>query len=716
MPKFELVSKYQPTGDQPFAIKQLTDGLKAGVREQTLLGVTGSGKTFTMANLIQNVQKPTLILAHNKTLAAQLYAEFREFFPKNEVHYFVSYFDYYQPEAYIASTDTYIEKDSAINDEIDRLRHAATVALLTRPDTIVVASVSCIYGIGSPDHYTEMSLALVKIDGQWRVSGASNWWTSDAGSLALSEAEASLAGRGEILLREEQSLPSLVNFNTQDASTLSQQNFIKYLIAMQYHRNDLAFERGNFRVMGDTVDLFPASGEWAFRFEFGFDTLETVRIIDPLTAETREKPDRIHIFPNTHYATPKDQLEKALVGIQSEFDERLKYFEKHEKFLEAQRLSQRTKYDLEMLKETGFVKGIENYSRHLDGRKAGQPPATLIDFFPKDFLLLVDESHMTLPQVRGMYNGDHARKMTLVEYGFRLPSALDNRPLTFPEFQKHINQAVYVSATPGPYELENSPEPAQQVIRPTGLLDPEIEVRGSEGQIDNLMEEIDKRIAKGQRTLVTTLTKRMAEDLTDYLKERDVKVAYIHSDIDTLERGDILRDLRAGVYDVLVGINLLREGLDLPEVSLVAILDADKEGFLRSESALIQTIGRAARHVDGHVIMYADNITESMEKAISETNRRREIQQQYNIEHNITPHSVKKEISAGLRAIIPEKEEKASLDLKRIPPEELPSLIKELRSQMQLAAANLDFEKAAMLRDQIAEIEGTKAESKIKKH
>ncbi len=716
MPKFELVSKYQPTGDQPFAIKQLTDGLKAGVREQTLLGVTGSGKTFTMANLIQNVQKPTLILAHNKTLAAQLYAEFREFFPKNEVHYFVSYFDYYQPEAYIASTDTYIEKDSAINDEIDRLRHAATVALLTRPDTIVVASVSCIYGIGSPDHYTEMSLALVKIDGQWRVSGASNWWTSDAGSLALSEAEASLAGRGEILLREEQSLPSLVNFNTQDASTLSQQNFIKYLIAMQYHRNDLAFERGNFRVMGDTVDLFPASGEWAFRFEFGFDTLETVRIIDPLTAETREKPDRIHIFPNTHYATPKDQLEKALVGIQSEFDERLKYFEKHEKFLEAQRLSQRTKYDLEMLKETGFVKGIENYSRHLDGRKAGQPPATLIDFFPKDFLLLVDESHMTLPQVRGMYNGDHARKMTLVEYGFRLPSALDNRPLTFPEFQKHINQAVYVSATPGPYELENSPEPAQQVIRPTGLLDPEIEVRGSEGQIDNLMEEIDKRIAKGQRTLVTTLTKRMAEDLTDYLKERDVKVAYIHSDIDTLERGDILRDLRAGVYDVLVGINLLREGLDLPEVSLVAILDADKEGFLRSESALIQTIGRAARHVDGHVIMYADNITESMEKAISETNRRREIQQQYNIEHNITPHSVKKEISAGLRAIIPEKEEKASLDLKRIPPEELPSLIKELRSQMQLAAANLDFEKAAMLRDQIAEIEGAKAESKIKKH
>lgn len=708
MPKFELVSKYQPTGDQPFAIKQLTDGLRAGVREQTLLGVTGSGKTFTMANIIQNVQKPTLILAHNKTLAAQLYSEFREFFPKNEVHYFVSYFDYYQPEAYIASTDTYIEKDSAINDEIDRLRHAATVALLTRPDTIVVASVSCIYGIGSPDHYTEMSLALVKIDGAWRVSGASNWWTSDAGSVALAEAEASLNYRNEVLVREEQSLPSLVDFTTQDASTLSQQNFIKYLVAMQYHRNDLAFERGNFRVMGDTIDLFPASGEWAFRFEFGFDTLETVRIIDPLTAETREKPDRIHIFPNTHYATPKDQLDRAIDGIQAEFEQRVAYFEKHNKFLEAQRLSQRTKYDLEMLKETGFVKGIENYSRHLDGRKPGQPPATLIDFFPKDFLLLVDESHMTLPQVRGMYNGDHARKMTLVEYGFRLPSALDNRPLTFAEFQKHVSQAVYVSATPGPYELENSPEPAEQVIRPTGLLDPEIEVRGSEGQIDNLMEEIDKRIAKGQRTLVTTLTKRMAEDLTDYLKDRDVKVAYIHSDIDTLERGDILRDLRAGVYDVLVGINLLREGLDLPEVSLVAILDADKEGFLRSESALIQTIGRAARHVDGHVIMYADHITESMEHAISETNRRREIQQQYNIEHNITPHSVKKEISAGLRAIIPEKEEATKLDLKRIPQEELPSLIKELQSQMQLAAANLDFERAAMLRDQIEEIKQTK--------
>lgn len=698
MPKFELVSPYQPTGDQPQAIAQLAAGLDANVREQTLLGVTGSGKTFTMANLIQHYQRPTLILAHNKTLAAQLYSEFREFFPKNEVHYFVSYFDYYQPEAYIASTDTYIEKDSAINEEIDRLRHAATVALLTRPDTIVVASVSCIYGIGSPDHYTEMSLPLMKQNGIWQVVG------KDALTAILAQAS-------------PETMPDapLINTTTQAADSLSQQNFIIYLIAMQYHRNDLAFERGNFRVMGDTVDLFPASGEWGYRFEFGFDTLETVRIIDPLTGETREKPERIHIFPNTHYATPKDQLERAITGIEAEFELRMKYFEKHQKYLEAQRLSQRTKYDIEMLRETGFVKGIENYSRHLDGRKAGEPPATLIDFFPEDFLLLVDESHMTLPQVRGMYNGDHARKETLVEYGFRLPSAMDNRPLIFTEFQSHIKHAVYVSATPGPYELEHSPEPAQQVIRPTGLLDPEIEVRPSEGQIENLMEEIDKRIEKGQRTLVTTLTKRMAEDLTDYLKERDIKVAYIHSDIDTLERGDILRDLRAGVYDVLVGINLLREGLDLPEVSLVAILDADKEGFLRSESALIQTIGRAARHVEGHVIMYADNITESMNKAISETMRRREIQQEYNEKNGIVPRSVKKEIGAGLRAIIPQKEEATKLDLKRIPPEEIPNLIKELQSQMQLAAANLDFEQAAFLRDQIAEIKGENDPQKGKK-
>ena len=661
MPKFKLVSKYQPTGDQPRAIKQLVDGIRAGEKEQTLLGVTGSGKTFTMANIIEQTQKPTLILAHNKTLAAQLYSEFREFFPENEVHYFVSYFDYYQPEAYIASTDTYIEKDSAINDEIDRLRHGATEALLTRRDVIVISSVSCIYGIGSPAHYEEMSLPM------WKRS---NTWVGPGDQPAM----------------------------------LNQVDFVKQLVAMQYHRNDLAFERGNFRVMGDTIDLFPANGEFAYRFEFGFDTLEEVKIVDPLTFDLREKPDHVHIFPNTHYATPRDQLERALTTIRAEFDDRLKYFNDHQKYLEAQRLSQRTKYDLEMLESTGFVKGIENYSRHLDGRKPGEPPSTLLDFFPDDFLLIVDESHMTLPQVRGMYNGDHARKLTLVDYGFRLPSALDNRPLTYGEFQAHVNQAVYVSATPGEYELEHSPEPAQQVIRPTGLLDPEIEVRSSDGQIDDLMEEIDKRIAKGQRTLITTLTKRMAEDLTDHLKEHGVKTAYIHSDIDTLERGDILKDLREGVYDVLVGINLLREGLDLPEVSLVAILDADKEGFLRSESALIQTIGRAARHVEGKVIMYANYITESMEKAISETNRRREIQKQYNFEHNITPTSIKKEVSLGLRAIIPEKEVENKLDVKRIPKDELPNLIKSLSSEMQLAAANLDFEKAAMLRDEITKI------------
>ncbi len=662
MAKFKLVSKFQPTGDQPAAISQLTDGIRRGVHEQTLLGVTGSGKTFTMANIIANTQKPTLILAHNKTLAAQLYSEFREFFPENEVHYFVSYFDYYQPEAYIASTDTYIEKDSAINDEIDRLRHGATEALLTRKDVIVISSVSCIYGIGSPEHYTEMSLPMWRTPRGWALGSES------------------------------------------DFSPITQLEFIRRLVGIQYHRNDLAFERGNFRVMGDTIDLYPANGEFAYRFEFGFNTLEEIKIVDPLTFETREKPDHVHIFPNTHYATPMDQLEKALVTIRAEYDERMKFFEKHQKYLEAQRLSQRTKYDLEMLKETGFVKGIENYSRHLDGRKPGEPPSTLIDFFPDDWLLIVDESHMTLPQVRGMYNGDHARKLALVEYGFRLPSALDNRPLTYGEFQSKINQAIYVSATPGDYELEASPKPAEQVIRPTGLLDPEIEVRGSEGQIDDLMEEIDRRITKRQRTLITTLTKRMAEDLSDHLKERGVKTAYIHSDIDTLERGDILRDLRAGVYDVLVGINLLREGLDLPEVSLVAILDADKEGFLRSESALIQTIGRAARHEEGKVIMYADFITESMEKAISETNRRREIQKEYNEKHNITPHSVQKEISAGLRAIIPEKEKENKLDIKRVPKDELPALIKQLTSEMQLAAANLEFERAATIRDEVERI------------
>ena len=661
--KFELVSKYQPTGDQPQAIAKLTTAFQHGAREQVLQGVTGSGKTFTMANVIQNLQKPTLVLSHNKTLAAQLFSEFREFFPHNQVHYFVSYFDYYQPEAYIASTDTYIEKDSAINDEIDRLRHGATEALLSHDDVIVVASVSCIYGIGSPASYLAMSLPL---------------WRTERGWVAA------------------------------EGRPLTYSDLIASLVAMQYHRNDLAFERGNFRVQGETIDLFPAAGEYAYRFEFGFDVLENVKIIDPLTAVTREQPDQIHIFPNTHYATPKDQLERAIESIKAEYEARLQYFERHQKYLEAQRLSQRIKYDLEMLRETGFVKGIENYSRHLDGRQPGQPPATLLDFFPDDYLMIVDESHMTLPQVRGMYNGDRARKETLVEYGFRLPSALDNRPLNFAEFDQRIHQVMYVSATPGEYELNrvlsHEGRPVEQIIRPTGLLDPEVEVRPTENQIDDIIEEIDQRVAKKQRVLITTLTKRMAEDLTDHLKERNIKTAYIHSDIDTLERGDILRALRAGEHDVLVGINLLREGLDLPEVSLVAILDADKEGFLRTESALIQIIGRAARHVEGKVIMYADRVTESMHKAIDATLRRREIQKQYNEEHGITPQGIHKEIGEGLRALIPEKEQENKLDLKRIPKEEFPSLIKELESQMKLAAANLEFERAALIRDQIEEI------------
>lgn len=690
--KFELVSKYQPTGDQPQAIARLTQAFQHGAREQVLQGVTGSGKTFTMANVIQNLQKPTLILSHNKTLAAQLFAEFREFFPHNEVHYFVSYFDYYQPEAYIASTDTYIEKDSAINDEIDRLRHGATEALLSRDDVIVVASVSCIYGIGAPESYLAMSLPL---------------WRTEQGWVAVSRRDAQAPGNksaqapAEYTLRAE-ALPA------PEQRPLTYADLIASLVAMQYHRNDLAFERGNFRVQGETIDLFPAAGEYAYRFEFAFDQLETVKIIDPLTAVTREQPDHIHIFPNTHYATPKDQLERAIESIKAEYEARLDYFNRHEKYLEAQRLSQRIKYDLEMLSQTGFVKGIENYSRHLDGRRPGQPPATLLDFFPEDYLMIVDESHMTLPQVRGMYNGDRARKETLVEYGFRLPSALDNRPLNFAEFDRHIHQAMYVSATPGEYELNcvlsHEGRPVEQIIRPTGLLDPEVEVRPTENQIDDIIEEIDQRVAKHQRVLITTLTKRMAEDLTDHLKERQIKTAYIHSDIDTLERGDILRSLRAGEYDVLVGINLLREGLDLPEVSLVAILDADKEGFLRTESSLVQIIGRAARHVEGKVIMYADQITESMHKAIDATLRRREIQKQYNAEHGITPQGIHKEIGEGLRALIPEKEQENKLDLRRIPKEEFPSLVKELESQMRLAAANLEFERAALIRDQIEEI------------
>ena len=648
---FRLKSQYKPTGDQPTAIAQLEKGLAAGEREQTLLGVTGSGKTFTMANIIADRNVPTLVLAHNKTLAAQLFSEFKEFFPENEVHYFVSYFDYYQPEAYIASSDTYIEKDSKINEEIDRLRHAATSALLTRRDTIIVASVSCIYGIGSPETYAEMAITI---------------------------------RRGE---------------------RRQQDKFVRLLTDIQYKRNDIDFARGNFRVRGDVVDIYPAGQDTAERIEFFGDEVERITQIDALTGEIIAEPESVTIFPSSHYATPKERIEHAVTRIEKEFDERMQWFEENGKLLEAQRLSQRTKYDLEMLRETGFVKGIENYSRYLTDREPGEQPATLIDYFPDDWLLLVDESHMTLPQVRGMYNGDRARKEVLVEHGFRLPSALDNRPLRFDEFDNHINQAIYVSATPGEYELAHSAEPAQQLIRPTGLLDPPIEVRPTDGQVDDLMEEIRQTVAKGHRVLVTTLTKRMAEDLSAYLQENGVKTAYLHSEIDTLERGDILRELRIGTYDVLVGINLLREGLDLPEVSMVAIMDADKEGFLRSEQALIQTIGRAARHVEGRVVMYGDRITDSMRRAIDETNRRRTIQQQYNEDHNITPQSIQKKIDEGLRAIIPQSEDrKPTVDLKKIPKDEYGTLVRELTGQMELASANLEFEKAAELRDLITEI------------
>jgi len=648
---FRLQSAYKPTGDQPSAIKTLIEGLNNGEKEQTLLGVTGSGKTFTMANIIANRGVPTLVLAHNKTLAAQLYSEFKAFFPDNEVHYFVSYFDYYQPEAYIASSDTYIEKDSKINDEIDRLRHAATTALLTRRDTIIVASVSCIYGIGSPDDYSEMSVTVKK--GERR----------------------------------------------------QQDKFVRILTDIQYQRNDIDFHRGTFRVRGDIVDIFPAGSDVAYRIEFFGDEVERITRIDPLTGEILGEPDETTIFPSSHYVTPRAKLDNAIINIKREFEERMEFFESRDMLLEAQRLGQRTKYDIEMLEETGFVKGIENYSRYLTNREPGEQPATLMDYFPDDFMLFVDESHMTLPQVRGMYNGDRARKEVLVDNGFRMPSALDNRPLTFDEFNKHINKAVYVSATPAEYELSHSPEPAQQIIRPTGLIDPEIIIRPSAGQIDDLIAEIRERIEKKQRVLITTLTKRMSEDLSTYLQELGIKTAYIHSEVDTLERGDILSDLRSGVYDVLVGINLLREGLDLPEVSLVAIIDADKEGFLRSESALIQTIGRAARHLDGKVLMYADNMTGSMQRAIDETNRRRAIQTAYNTEHGITPTSVAKALDQGLRGLIPKKDDdKPKLNLKKIPKDEYDSLVKDLSAQMDLASANLEFEKAAELRDLIAEV------------
>lgn len=648
---FKLVTEYQPTGDQPAAIGKLITGLQTGVKEQTLLGVTGSGKTFVMANLIAKNGKPTLVLAHNKTLAAQLFSELKQFFPENEVHYFVSYFDYYQPEAYIASSDTYIEKDSKINEEIDRLRHAATDALLQRKDVIIVASVSCIYGIGTPTSYEGMSLSITK---------------------------------GE---------------------KKKQDKFIRHLNDIQYQRNDIDFKRGTFRVRGDVVDIFPSGEESAVRVEFFGDEVERILKINPLTGEIEGEPNSVRIFPTSHFVTPKEQVASMIEKVREEYEQRRKYFLDRNMLLEEQRLTQRIKFDLEMLEQTGFVKGIENYSRYMTDRAAGEQPATLLDYFPDDFLMLIDESHMTIPQVRGMYNGDRSRKEVLVEYGFRLPSALDNRPLRFDEFEGHVNQVIYVSATPGDYEISRSDgRIAEQIIRPTGLLDPEVEVRPIAGQVDDLISEINKRIEKKQRVLVTTLTKRMAEDLSAHLADLGIKTAYIHSEIDTLERGDILRDLREGVYDVLVGINLLREGLDLPEVSLVAIIDADKEGFLRSEQALTQTIGRAARHLEGKVIMYADVMTGSIQRAIRETNRRRKIQEEYNQVHGITPKGISKKIDEGLRAILPKKDEKPKIDLKKIPPEEYKGMVRDLTAQMELAAANLEFEKAAELRDLIDEI------------
>lgn len=647
---FTLQSEYAPTGDQPAAIDALVKGLQAGTKEQVLLGVTGSGKTFTMANVIQAVQRPTLVICHNKTLAAQLYEEFKHFFPDNAVHYFVSYFDYYQPEAYIARSDTYIEKDSDINEEIDRLRHAATDALLSRRDTIIIASVSCIYGIGSPSDYADLSQTVTV---------------------------------GERKVRDK---------------------FIRQLTDIQYQRNDIDFHRGTFRVRGEVLDVFPASEEVAYRIEFFGDEVEKITKIDPLTGEILARPNEVTIYPSSHYVTPFEKLKHALGKIQFELDERVQEFTKQNKLLEAQRLQQRTRFDLEMLEQTGFVKGIENYSRYLTDREPGEQPATLLDYFPDDYLLLVDESHMTMPQIRGMYNGDRARKEILVEYGFRLPSALDNRPLTFSEFERHVNQIVYVSATPAVYELSRGGTPVEQVIRPTGLLDPPIEVRPTTHQVDDLIAEIRLVIEKKQRVLVTTLTKRMSEDLTDYLHELGIKVAYLHSDVETLDRTDILRDLRLGVYDVLVGINLLREGLDLPEVSLVAILDADKEGFLRSAPALIQTIGRAARHEEGRVIMYGDVITGSMKQAIDETNRRRAIQEAYNTKHNITPRGVKKQVAERMSHEESATDRKKHINLSKIPKEEYGHLVKDLERQMDLAAANLEFEKAADLRDTIAEI------------
>ena len=653
MDHFELVSEYQPTGDQPQAIEQLVKGFQEGNQFETLLGVTGSGKTFTMANVIQQLNKPTLIIAHNKTLAAQLYGEMKEFFPNNAVEYFVSYYDYYQPEAYVPSTDTYIEKDSAINDEIDKLRHSATAALSERKDVIIVSSVSCIYGLGSPIDYQEMVISLRP---------------------------------GMIKDRDE---------------------VIHKLIDIQYDRNDMDFKRGTFRVRGDVLEVYPAySGNEAFRIEFFGDEVDRIQEIDSVTGEVRAQLGHVAIFPASHYVVPKEKMEEAAKNILIELEERVKYFKSEDKLLEAQRISERTNFDVEMMRETGFCSGIENYSRHLTGSKPGEPPYTLIDYFPDDFLIIIDESHITLPQVRGMYAGDRSRKQTLVDYGFRLPSALDNRPLNFEEFESKIDQMLFVSATPSVYEQEHELLRTEQIIRPTGLLDPEIFVRPVEGQIDDLIGEVNKEVARGNKILVTTLTKRMAEDLTDYMREVGIRVKYLHSDIDTLERAEIIRDMRLNVFDVLVGINLLREGLDIPEISLVAILDADKEGFLRSETSLIQTIGRAARNAEGHVIMYADNMTDSMKHAIEETERRRKIQQKYNEEHGITPTTIKKAVR-DLIAISKAAEEKSKdmeKDLESMDAKELNKLQKELQKKMHKAAAELNFEEAAQLRDRMLEV------------
>jgi len=653
MDKFKLVAPYQMMGDQPKAVEQLVRGIKEGKKHQTLLGVTGSGKTFTIANVIEQVQKPTLVISHNKTLAAQLHGEFKEFFPENAVEYFVSYYDYYQPEAYVPSTDTYIEKDSDINDEIEKLRHSATAALAERKDVIIVASVSCIYGLGSPVDYENQVLSL------------------------------------------------------RPGMEKNRQEILRKLVDIQYTRNDLGFERGTFRVRGDIVDIFPAGAEHAVRVELFGDEIEVIKEINPVTGEIVGIRNHVSIFPASHYVTSKENMERAVVSIEEELEERVRWFKDRGKLIEAQRIEQRTRYDLEMLREIGSCKGIENYSRHINGLPAGQRPYTLIDYFPDDFLLVVDESHVMLPQVRGMYAGDRSRKQSLVEYGFRMPSALDNRPLQFEEFEKMVHQAVYISATPAAYEKEHSGGVwAEQVIRPTGLLDPEIELRNTEGQIDDLIGEINKVTEKGERVLVTTLTKKMSESLTDYLKNVGIRVRYLHSEIDTLERMEILRDLRLGEFDVLVGINLLREGLDIPEVSLVAILDADKQGFLRTETSLIQTIGRAARNAHGRVIMYCDGISDAMKAAISETNRRRAIQQAYNEEHGITPKTIEKSVRQVIEATraATEADEyyegKSPLELTR---KELGDYVKQLEKEMKEAAKELQFERAAMLRDRMME-------------